>query len=181
MKELSLHILDLAENSINAGASLIKILIDEDIENDLFKLCIKDNGKGMSKELLKNVDNPFVTTRKTRKVGMGISLMKLAAQRCGGNLQISSKVNKGTKLKCKFIHSHIDRAPLGSMSQTLVSLINNNSNIDILYVHKYNDEKFIFDTKKIKEILGEVQINSIEVLLWIKDYIKENEKKIYYK
>lgn len=179
MKELSLHILDLAENSVKAGATKINISIDEDTERDLLTIELEDNGEGMSEDLLKKVEDPFVTSRTTRKVGLGIPLMKAAALRCEGDFKISSVIGKGTKVISIFKHSHIDRAPIGDIGQTIISLINANEKIDIVYKHSYNGNCFVFDTREIKKILGDVPIRSVEVILWIKDYINENIRGLY--
>ncbi|RKD27988.1 Histidine kinase-, DNA gyrase B-, and HSP90-like ATPase [Caminicella sporogenes DSM 14501] len=176
MKELSMHILDIAQNSISANASLIEIIIDEDIEKDILTIIIKDNGKGMNEEILKRVTNPFYTSRTTRKVGLGIPMFKAAAEACDGFFEINSKMGKGTVVKAVFKYSHIDRAPLGNMVDTLLTLILSNPNIDFIYVHKKNNKSYILNTKEIKEILGEVPINNIDVLKWIKNNLKEGLK-----
>lgn len=179
MKELSLHILDLAENSTKANANLIKITIEENLEKDILILSIEDNGVGMENELLKKVTDPFVTTRKTRKVGLGLSLMKSAALRCEGDFKITSQKGIGTSVYCSFKHSHIDRAPLGNMGETIASIINYNSGIDLYYKHIFNNRQFEFDTREVKKILDEVDIRSNEIILWIKAYINEKIKEIY--
>lgn len=178
MKELSLHILDLVENSINAEAKHITIFIFEDILNNLLTISIEDDGKGMEASLLSVVDDPFITTRKTRNVGLGLSLMKSAALRCDGNLNIASEKGKGTKVVITFKHNHIDRAPLGNMGSTMAALISREEQIDYIYTHKINDSIFVLNTKEIKEILGEVEINSPEIILWLQDYINENIKSL---
>lgn len=179
MKELSLHILDLCENSINAKASFIKIKIVENLVEDILTIKIVDNGEGMNKEYVKNVDNPFITTRKTRRVGLGISLFKVAAIRCDGNFKISSKKNLGTKVIANFKHSHIDRSPLGDIGDTIITILNSQSDFELVYIHKVNKKKFIFDTRMIKKILNDVDIKDGNILLWIRDYINENIKEIY--
>ncbi|MTI68782.1 MAG: ATP-binding protein [Firmicutes bacterium] len=179
MKELSLHILDLAENSIDAEAKLLKITIKELLKEDKLIIIIEDDGKGMDEEFLSKVTNPFVTTRKTRGVGFGLSLMKASCERCEGNFKIDSKKNVGTKLKASFEHSHIDRAPLGKIEETITTLINNNKDINIVYRHVVNTNEFVLDTREIKEMLEDVDINNADVLLWIRDYIKENLKELY--
>lgn len=173
MKELSLHILDLVENSINAKAKLITIKVIENIKEDYLKIIIEDDGTGIDKELLKTVDNPFSTTRKTRNVGLGLSLIKEAALRTDGNFQINSEIGKGTKVVVTFKYSHIDRAPLGDMGSTISTLLNRDDNIDYLYIHQLNHKQFVFDTREVKDILGEVKINTPKITLWIKEYINE--------
>lgn len=174
LKELSLHVLDIVENSISANANLIKILIDEDLVHNLLTIQIEDNGIGMDKELLRMADNPFTTTRKTRKVGLGLSLFKAAALRTEGNFNIDSVKGKGTIVKATFKHDHIDRAPIGNMGSTIATILSREDNIDLLYIHRICDKVFEFDTRKIKEILGEVSLNTPEIILWIQNYINEN-------
>ncbi|TCO79998.1 ATP-binding protein [Marinisporobacter balticus] len=173
MKELSLHILDIVQNSITAKATLIKIMIDENEKKNAMTIEIIDNGIGMSKELVQKVTNPFVTTRTTRKVGLGISLFKAAAERCNGKFYIDSALGKGTKIYASFEKNHIDRAPIGNMAETIISMIISNEKIDYLYVHWLNDHKFVVDTREVKKILGDVPLNNTEVIDWIKHYLIE--------
>ena len=174
MRELSLHILDIVQNSVVAGASLIEIVIDENIAQDILTISIKDNGCSMSKELIAKVRDPFVTSRKTRKVGMGIPLFENAATSCAGKLHIESELGVGTTVTATFKHSHIDRAPIGDMAGTFSMLAGGNPDIDFSYIHKVNDNEFKIHTAELKQILGEeVPLSSIEVTLWIKDYINE--------
>lgn len=179
MKELSLHILDLVQNSIKAEAKNIMIEINEDTKKDILEIIIKDDGFGMDNNTLENVLNPFYTTRTTRNVGLGLSLIKAAANRCEGDLVVKSKKNVGTELFIDFKYSHIDRAPIGNMSDTITCLLNVCEDIDVLYTHKVNNNNFVFDTKKIKDILEEVNLNSPDIILWIRDYINENISKLY--
>ena len=173
MKELSLHILDIAQNSIKAGAKNIEIKINENSAENLLTIEINDNGCGMSKEFLKKVKDPFVTTRTTRKMGMGISLFEAAAIQCGGRLDIWSEEGVGTKLKAQFELDSIDRAPIGDMAETMMTIISGAPLPEYLYEHKKNGKEFVFDTIQIKEILGDIPLDMPEVLAWITDYIKE--------
>ena len=173
MNELSLHILDICQNSIKANADLIEIIITEDIPNNIFKIDIIDNGSGMDKKTLSGVADPFFTTRVTRKVGLGISLFKMAAEMTGGNLDITSTVNKGTKVSTLFQYNHIDRAPLGDIEDTLIILILNENMIDIHYKHIYNNEMYIFDTREVRKILDGIPFTDYNVIMWIKNNIKE--------
>lgn len=174
MKELALHILDLTQNSITAGADLIKLNIDENLLKDTLTIIIEDNGCGMDEQQAQSVKDPFVTSRTSRKVGLGIPLMLAACQRCEGDLKIESKINVGTKLIATFKHSHIDRAPLGNMTDTMVSLIISGSNINFVYTHRINEDEFTFDTREIRQALGEeVPLTEPEVLEWISNYINE--------
>lgn len=173
MKELSLHILDIAENSVKAGASLIEISVAEDENNDTLIIEIKDNGCGMSEEFLKRVKDPFSTTRTTRRVGMGLSLFEAAAEQCGGGLEISSKEGVGTDVLVTFTLNHIDRAPLGDMAGTMQTLIGGSPDIDFIYQYRKNSNEFVLNTAEIRQTLGDVPLDTPEVLLWIGDYINE--------
>lgn len=178
MKDLSLHILDLAQNSITAGAALVKITVHEDPASDILSIAIEDDGQGMDKELQEKVKDPFTTTRDTRRVGLGIPLMAAACSRCGGELKIESEKGIGTKIIGTFKYSHIDRAPIGNISDTVVSLIlagaDPKASVDFIYKHIISKSEFSIDTREIKKILGEdVSLGEPEVLSWIKDYIDE--------
>lgn len=175
MTEISLNILDIAENSIRANASLIRIevLIDED--KDCLTIVIEDNGRGMSQELLHKSVNPFFTTRTSRKVGMGIPFFKLAAESSGGEFAIRSEINKGTEIKAVFRLSHIDRMPLGDINSTIYTLIAFNADIDFVYIYSYNGKEFKLDTCEVKEILDGVPLNSPEILKYLKEYLDENK------
>jgi hypothetical protein len=178
MKELSLHILDIARNSIVAGADHIRIAIIEDTKKDELIIKIKDDGKGMDPETVKNVVDPFYTTRTTRKVGLGVPMFKANAEACDGSFDITSELGVGTELVAKFKHSHIDRVPLGNMADTIITIINGDDNIDLLYTHEMNGEKFILNTKDIRKRLGDVSITNIDVLIWLKSYISEGLEEI---
>lgn len=178
MKDLSLHILDLSQNSISAGAALVQITIDEDLNADRLTICIDDNGKGMDKDFLEKVKDPFVTTRTSRKVGLGIPLMLAACRRCEGNLVIESEKDVGTRLTATFKHSHIDRAPMGDMAETMLSLIlagsEGNRLVDFVYNHKIDSRVFHMDTREIRAALGgSISLGEPDVLMWIKDFINE--------
>lgn len=174
MKELSLHVLDIVRNSVRAEASRIDIIIDENIKDNKLIISIEDNGKGMNDETLKKIENPFYTSRDVRSVGLGIPLLKAAAERCNGSIKIQSQEGTGTILYCQMDYDHIDRAPLGKIQDTIMILLNDSDKYELVYTHVYNENKFVFDTVKIKEILDGVPIDSPEILLWVKEYILEN-------
>ena len=174
MKELSMHILDIAMNSIKAEASLVEINIEESIKNNWLKITIKDNGRGMSEEVVNKVANPFYTTRNTRKVGLGIPMLKESCERCNGYLRIFSQPDVGTTISCCFERDNIDRAPLGNMGETIMTIINSAGNCELIYTHDTDAGNFIFSTLEIKKILDGVNINDTNVLIWIKEYINEN-------
>ncbi len=177
MKELSLNILDIAENSVKAGASLTEIVIDE-IGDELI-LTIKDDGCGMSEEIIRSVTDPFYTTRKTRSVGLGIPLLKLAAEQTGGGVTISSKTaeehpaSHGTSVVARFIKSHIDFTPLGDVISTVKTLIQGHPDRDFLYIHNLNSGRIELDTREMREVLEDVPLNSIEVITWIGENLAE--------
>lgn len=179
MVDLSLHILDIAQNSIRAGATLIRIVIAEDFQKDLYSIVIEDDGKGMDEITLAQVTNPFYTTRTTRKVGLGLPLLKQNAEMCEGQLSISSEPGKGTMLKVVFKHSHIDRPPQGDIAATMKILIAGSPEIDFEYQHKVNGDGFKLKTKEIKETLDGIPINEPEVLSFIESMISENIKALH--
>ena len=178
MQEISLNILDVAENSVKAGASLIEITVNEDIASNLLTVIIKDNGCGMSSEALKSVTDPFYTTRTTRRVGLGIPFFKMAAELTGGSFNIRSKKDEGTEVTAEFVYDSIDRMPLGDIAGTVTSLVQCNDSTDFVYSHIYNGEKFIMDTREFREVLGDVSLSNPQVALFIKDYIVENYNNI---
>jgi anti-sigma regulatory factor (Ser/Thr protein kinase) len=171
MEDLSLHILDIAENSITAGAGRIEIKISEDTKANLLIIEISDNGKGMDEELLKNACDPYYTTRTTRRVGLGIPLLAQAARECMGDINVKSKKGEGTTIKATFQYDHIDRKPIGDIEKTLIILIISNPDIDFLFEHRRNDDTYLLDTAEIKKELDGVPINNPEVIKIIKNDI----------
>lgn len=180
MKELSLHILDIVQNSLSANSKLIEIEINENFKDNVYSITITDKGIGMNKELLVNVTDPYYTTRTTRKVGMGISLFKQNAERSGGKLTIDSELGKGTVLEAIFEHNHIDRPQLGDIAGVVVLTAISNKNIRFIYRHTTDFGKYIFDTDEIKESLGELNINQAKIMSFLKEMIIENLKEIKY-
>ncbi len=178
MKELSLNILDITYNSIKAKAEKIEILVSECVSTDLVEIEIKDNGCGMDEEFLLRVTDPFVTTRTTRKVGLGIPLFKQSAEDTGGRFEIQSKPGVGTTVYASFGLHHLDRAPIGDMAGTMVSLIQANDQIRFVYTHKTDRGSFVLDTDELHEQLGDVPLSEPAVLRWIEEYINENLEEI---
>ncbi len=174
MRELSLNILDLAQNSIAAGASLVEISVESHSIENILKVCIGDNGKGMNPESLEKVKDPFFTTRTTRRVGMGIPLFAQATIECEGWLRMKSEPGEGTVLEAQFKLDHIDRLPLGDITATLVTLIAANPEMDFVYKHVKDGKQFILDTRELKDNLQDVGLAEPEVLKWVRDYIEEN-------
>lgn len=173
MRELSLNILDIAQNSIAAGASLIRIDVAENTAKNELLISISDNGCGMTREQVSNVLDPFYTTRTTRKVGMGIPLFRLAAEQTGGGLTIESEKGKGTTTSALFRTDSIDFTPLGDVTSTVVILISMNTDRDFIYTRSRDGESFSLNTAEMKEILGGVPLNEPEIVEWMKDYINE--------
>lgn len=173
MEDLSLHLLDIAQNSILAGATLVEITIWEGEEKGHKWVKIRDNGRGMDTDQINRVVDPFYTTRTTRKVGLGIPMFKASAEATGGKMQIDSQKGKGTTLLALFKSEHIDCIPFGKIEETLTALIFMNPEVDFVYTHENGDKRFCLDTRQIREILGEVSIADPEVVNWIKVYIKE--------
>lgn len=174
MRELSLHILDALENSLAAGATRVELTIDEDTVADRLHITIQDNGRGMSPEQVARVFDPFYTTRKTRHVGLGLPLFQAAARRCNGDVTISSQVGQGTRLEATFQHSHIDRAPLGDMTRTLLAFLLGGT-CDLYYRHRVDERVFEFDTAEIRAELGDVPLSHPAVRRWLQDYIAAGE------
>ena len=150
MRELSLHILDIVENGIGAGGNCIWIEVDEARKKDQLKIKIRDNGSGMPIEKLDNINDPFITSRATRKVGLGLSLLSAATERCDGTLRIDTQPGKGTEVEARFRYHHIDRAPLGDMAATITTLIIGNPEIDFVYSHRVDGKDFSLDTRQIR-------------------------------
>lgn len=173
MRELSLHILDIAQNSVVAEAREIRIAIIENLVDDKLIIRIKDDGRGMDAETLERVIDPFYTTRTTRKVGLGIPMFKASAEGCNGSFEIRSALGVGTEIDAEFQYSHIDRVPLGNMAETLITIIQANTDLDLIYTHCYNEKKFTLNTKDIKKTLVDLPINNMDVLLWLRGYINE--------
>lgn len=180
MKELSLNILDITENSVKAGAKLTQIIIDETPE----KLTIRiiDDGCGMSEEIVKSVIDPFYTTRTTRKVGLGVPLIKLACEQTGGKFDIVSDIsadNHGTTITAEFNKNHIDFTPLGDIVSTISTLIQGHPETDFKFVHNIDNYEVSLDTRQLREVLEDVPLNSYEVIKWIEESLKEQYREIH--
>lgn len=178
MKELSLNILDITQNSVTAGAKNITIsLIEED--DGWMTLSIIDDGCGMSEETLRTVMDPFYTTRTTRKVGMGIPLLKLACEQTGGSLDIKSKhqqdfpTEHGTAVTATFDTKHIDMTPVGDMVSTIEVLLQGHPEIDYFYVHKTPRFTVEMDTKELRAVLGDISLGEPEILQWVRGFLSE--------
>ena len=178
MRELSLHLLDIAENSISANAKNICITCVEDSKTDLLQMSVEDDGKGMSAEMVAKVVDPFTTTRTTRKVGLGIPLLKAAAESCNGFLTIESQPGKGTKLTVQFQRSHIDRMPMGDLPGTILHLVVANSHIHWVFNYTFNNTPFVFDDAPIKDALDGVPMSEPDVLHVLEEMIDSGIKEV---
>lgn len=178
MTEISLNVLDVAQNSIRADASLIEISVFIETLVDKLTIIIKDNGFGMSQEQISHVEDPFFTTRTTRKVGLGVPFFKFAALATGGDFSITSELLKGTTVTAVFGLSHIDRMPLGDMTSTIHMLITLNTETDFLYQYTYDEKSFTLDTREFREVLDGVPFNEPDVSLYIKDFLTENKNEV---
>lgn len=173
MLELSLHILDMVENSIRAAANLVRIAVEEDPAANRYVLQITDNGSGMSEEVRKKALDPFFTSKKVRRVGLGLPMLAEAAERTGGSFLLESETGKGTRVRAEFGFDHIDRQPLGKITGTLIALVIGNPQMDFIYEHKKNGRAYLFDTREIKEQLEDVPINHPEVLRFLRENIQD--------
>lgn len=175
IRELSLNVMDVTQNSITAGADLIQVRVMEDTVQKTLEITILDNGKGMTPEQVEQVTNPFYTTRTTRSIGLGIPFFKMSSELTGGHFSIASAPGNGTAVTACYNTSHIDMTPVGSMAETILLLIVGNPELDFAY-HRTRDEKqFTLDTRELREILEGVSLSSPDVSIWIREYLSEQE------
>jgi len=175
MDELSLNILDIAQNSISAEATLVEIDVTEDDVTDSIIISVKDDGKGMSADFLEVVENPFITTRTTRKIGLGISFLKEAAEMTGGKIEIDSTLGTGTQITAFFTKNHIDRQPLGDLTGTIITLVTLNPEIDFEIRYIVNGNEFLFSTQEVKTLLGDdAELNSPPIISFLTEYVREH-------
>jgi hypothetical protein len=178
MQDLSLHILDIVENAIASKASHVAIRITEDFDKDQMIVEIEDDGEGIPPHLLEKVVDPFFTTRTTRKIGLGLSLLQQAAQACEGDLKVQSLQGKGTLVRASFRYNHIDRKPLGDMASTMVTLIVGNPQMDFHYVHRKGEKTFVFDTLELKRELDDVPIDHPQVVQFVRKEIHKGLREL---
>lgn len=179
MKEISLHILDIAENSIAAGAKNVTITIEVNHARDIMRATVEDDGCGMDEEQARRVLSPFATSRTTRKVGLGIPFFKEGAEGCGGDFALTSEKGVGTKISASYRISHIDRPPLGDMAETMLSVACCNPDVDFIYQYRVDGREFLFNTKEIRATLGpDIPLNLPQVAAWMKDYLNEGIREL---
>ncbi len=178
MRSISDHITDLAQNSIRAGATLIEIIISENKKNDLYCVTIKDNGAGMEMEIVNKAADPFYTTRKSRKTGLGLALAKQAAEQTGGFFDLQSQPGRGTTLQFSFVSGHFDRPPLGDIAETLLLLAIGNKKIIFRYSHFTESGSFNLDTPDLENLLSGVPLSTPEIRTAVRELIDNNLKDI---
>ncbi len=178
MEEISLHILDIAENSIAAGARTLTIVVEEDETADLLRLEIDDDGRGMNADAATQAVDPFYTTRTTRRVGMGLALLHDATVRAGGAMELHSTPGRGTTVRATFRLSHVDRQPLGNMADTIIALIANRAGVDVIYRHARNGRSIEVNTQEIRNRLGGMPVSSPEALGFLRAYLMQEEESL---
>ncbi|MDD2595009.1 MAG: ATP-binding protein [Bacteroidales bacterium] len=174
MNDLAMHILDIVQNSISAGAKWIEITVIEDIIRDILSIIIKDNGKGMSPEAVKKVTDPYFTSRTTRKVGLGIPLLKQTAIQTGGDVTIESQLGVGTTVRADFGYSNIDRPPLGDLANAYILLLSANPDLNMVLNYSCNENTYSISTDEIKEALDDVPLNDPSVVKLLNDMVRSN-------
>jgi len=180
MKELSLNILDILENSIHAGATRIHLILQEFIEKkDYLSFSIEDNGKGMDQTMVDSLFDPFTTTSTTKTVGLGLPLLKQEAEMCGGGAEIKSKPGEGTVVSFWFQHSHIDRPPLGDIVSTIVMMYAVHSHLEFVFTHEVDEDSFEISTSELKSVFEDVPLNNPKALLGIESFLIENKNQLY--
>ena len=178
MREIALHLLDIAENSAAAESTKVSIEVHEDLLNDRLTAVVIDNGRGMDAETAQNVQDPFYTTRTTRNVGLGIPLLKLAAEQAEGRFSLQSEPGKGTRLEAEFRHSNIDRMPLGDLASTYLTVLISHPEIDWTFRYQVAEKdvecrEFMFESADLKSELGEIPLTEPEVLAFVRGMIEE--------
>ena len=179
MQELSLNVLDIAQNSVRAGATLIAITVAERTADAFLEISVSDNGCGMTPEQVEHVMDPFFTTRTTRKVGLGVPFFKMSAEATGGDFSITSQVGVGTTTTARYHTDHIDMLPIGDMNATILSLITMNPALDFVYTRSVDDKKYVLDTRELKAVLEGVPLDTPEVALYLKEDLSEGTAALF--
>lgn len=173
MEDLAMQLLELIMNSIHADSSFIEISIKESVSRNEIQFIVRDNGKGMDDETLKKVTSPFLTSRTTRKVGLGVAFMKGLTEQCNGTFSIKSKVNSGTVIVATVERNHWDTPAMGNLGEMMMCSIQANEKIDFLFIYQTDLQKFVFESKEVKEKIEGVSILEPDILLWVKEYINQ--------
>lgn len=178
MEDLSLHILDIVENAVSARARKIEIRVTEEPGEDRLTIEIRDDGMGMEEEVSQKALDPFFTTRSSRRVGLGLSLMAQAAREAGGSLRIESKPGRGTTVTAIFQYHHIDRKPLGNMTETMTTLLLGNPDLEIFYTHRKEEKSYELSSPLLKNLFKDRPFIDPEVIQWVKTHLKEGLERI---
>ena len=183
MREIALHLLDIAENSVAAEGKNISVHVHEDLRQDRLLASVIDDGRGMDAATAQQVQDPFYTTRTTRSVGLGIPLLKLAAEQAEGTFSLQSEPGKGAWVEAEFRHSHIDRMPLGDLSSTFLTLLVSHPQIDWTFLYRVTDKNqksrdFLFESAELKNALGDVSLTEPEVLTFLRGLIEEGIEEV---
>jgi hypothetical protein len=178
MNDLSLHVMDILQNSVVAGATHVGLTVEEDRAADVMRITIADNGRGMTPEQVARLSDPFFTSRTTRRVGMGIPLLRQTAEQSGGGLRVSSQPGRGTTVEATFGWSNIDRPPLGNIANTLILTVAAHPEIDFTFTYLYNGEQWRFDTVEVKEALEGVPMNNPQIMKMLEQMVAENMKEL---
>lgn len=178
MREIALHLLDIAQNSIAAGAKTVRIQVDESLEQDRLRVVVEDDGRGMDEALLARAADPFVTSRSTRRVGLGLSLLKAAAEAAGGGLRITSAPGQGTRVEAEFQRSHIDRMPLGDLPGTLLTLVVGSPTVRWLFQYRKNGAAFAFDSDDLRQAVDDTPLTEPAILRFIREYLEAGVRRV---
>lgn len=173
-----MHILDIVQNSISAGATLVTLTVDESPAEDLLTIAVGDNGRGMTPEQVSRLADPFFTSRTTRRVGMGIPLLMDSARQSGGDVRIESEPGKGTEVTAVFGYSNIDRPPLGDVANALMLLVSSNPDLDFLFTYRYDGEEYLFSTADVRDIFGKDALRDLTIIRNLEKMIKDNMREI---
>lgn len=178
MRELALHVLDLLQNAREAGATQVRLTVEEDHDMDRLSIEVEDNGKGMAAEIVKHVLDPFYTTRKTRHVGLGLPLLKAAAERCNGSLTLASTPGEGTRVRAVFQHTHLDRAPLGNLAATLVAFLLGDPFCRLEVTHRRDGNDWSLDTQEVLDAIAPLSIGHPRVRHWLQQTLDQAEARL---
>ncbi|MFA6651684.1 MAG: ATP-binding protein [Bacteroidales bacterium] len=175
MNDLALHLLDIIQNSLAAGATFVTVRIEENPRKNLMVMSVEDNGCGMNEEQLHKLSDPFFTSRTTRRVGLGVPLLRQTAEQSGGNLEVVSETGKGTCLTARFQYNHLDRPPLGDVANAIVLMISANPNVDFAYRYSYNEKSYEITTRQLKDTLDGAPLNDLYIMEMVEEMIRENQ------
>lgn len=179
MRELALNVLDIVENSLAAGAKLVKVALTVRLCDDFLSISIEDDGCGMDETTLAKACDPFTTSRTTRNVGLGLPLFRFSAESAGGAFSIESKRGEGTRVEATYRIGHIDRMPLGAFGGVVLQMVTMNERVDFYITVSDGEQTGVLDTREIKEILGDISLTDPEVRAYLKEYIQENLVSVY--